>query len=243
MNMPQQTDKLYHKKMTTVVPFVFDENVVCVFDDMLNRSVPGYATILQQIPILLGDALTGKRAVYDLGCSLGGASFVLANMLHNVHHAQKVIAIDNSQAMIDALCAKIKNTTLPIEAVCQDITQVQFALADVVVMNFVLMFVPLTERVRLLSDIYNIMRPGGMLLVSEKIAPPDNQAVWMESMYHAYKRRQGYSQLEIEQKQAALAGVLVPETIETHEQRLESIGFHAHLWFRQWQFVSWLAVR
>ena len=52
--------------------FVFDENVTRVFEDMINRSVPGYSTIVAMIGVLADRYLQAGSRVYDLGCSLGG---------------------------------------------------------------------------------------------------------------------------------------------------------------------------
>ena len=51
--------------------FVFDEKVAAVFTDMINRSVPGYATILSMIGVLAARYGKPGSNIYDLGCSLG----------------------------------------------------------------------------------------------------------------------------------------------------------------------------
>ncbi len=70
----KEKDKLYEKSPLTVADFVFDERVVRVFPDMINRSVPGYSLVLQMIGLIAGRYVQQDSCVYDLGCSLGAAT-------------------------------------------------------------------------------------------------------------------------------------------------------------------------
>ena len=45
-------DLLYSKPLPLISDFKFDNSVVNVFSDMINRSVPGYKTTLNLINIL-----------------------------------------------------------------------------------------------------------------------------------------------------------------------------------------------
>ncbi len=63
-------------------------------------------------------------------------------------------------------------------------------------------------------------------------------------MHHAFKRTQGYSELEISQKRAALDRVLIPETLERHKVRLQQVGFTTvEVWFQCFNFISLLALK
>ena len=46
-----ERDRLYETAISEPGDFVFDERVVRVFPDMINRSVPGYATVVQ-VPLM-----------------------------------------------------------------------------------------------------------------------------------------------------------------------------------------------
>ena len=67
-------DKIYSKPLKKILPFVFDKRVANVFDDMVNRSVPGYSDIVHMCGILAALYVKPHTRVYDLGCSLGTAS-------------------------------------------------------------------------------------------------------------------------------------------------------------------------
>ena len=81
-------------------------------------------------------------------------------------------------------------------------------------MNYTLQFVDINSRPQILRRICDSIRPDGFLLVSEKVAHADpivDHA--LIELYFEFKRRQGYSELEISRKRDALENVLIPLTI------------------------------
>jgi len=78
--------------------FVFDEKVVAVFPDMINRSVPGYTTIIAMIGTLAAEYAQPDSRCYDLGCSLGAASLSMRRSITAT--GCEIIGIDNSPAMV-----------------------------------------------------------------------------------------------------------------------------------------------
>jgi len=234
-------DRLYAKVREQVGDFVFDAGVASVFPDMIQRSVPGYAAIINMIGLLTRmHAVAGTR-LYDLGCSLGASSLSMAQGLSQPDC--NIIAVDNAQAMLERAAEHTRTSPHPIEFRLGDIRDVPLANASVVVLNFTLQFLPREERGHMLRRIREALVPGGILILSEKIAgdTPEADAVLVE-MHHAFKRAQGYSDLEISQKRSALENVLLPETLETHRQRLQEAGFERNdLWFQCFNFVSMVA--
>ena len=117
--------------------------------------------------------------------------------------------------------------------------------ASVVVFNFTLQFIPPAQRDALLARIGSAMRPGGVLVLSEKIRFEDEHLQALNTdLHHAFKRANGYSDLEISQKRSALENVLVPETIATHQQRLRNAGFTSvDVWFQCFNFASLVAIK
>ena len=62
-------DNIYANQQA-VKDFTFDERVVEVFPDMIQRSVPGYATIVSTMGKLAGQYAQNNSNLYDLGLSL-----------------------------------------------------------------------------------------------------------------------------------------------------------------------------
>lgn len=241
MTEPSQADRLYASSREQVGDFVFDAAVAAVFPDMIRRSVPGYAAILNMIELLAGLHAGQGSNLYDLGCSLGASSAALARGIGE--RDCRIIAVDNAQAMLDRAAEHTRDCGHAIDFQLGDIRDVVVQDASVVVLNFTLQFLPIEQRAGLLSKIRQGLRPGGVLILSEKILgeTPEEDAVLVE-MHHAFKRAQGYSDLEVSQKRSALENVLLPETIATHKQRLAEAGFaRSDLWFQCFNFVSIVA--
>lgn len=240
-----KADQVYREPRDCVGGFVFDEQVSAVFPDMIRRSVPGYASTLSMIGLLAQKYVTANSHVYDLGCSLGAAT--LAIRQHILERPAHIVAIDNAPAMLKR-CAEIigDSSAQPhVELRCESIQDTHIENASMVILNFTLQFLPIQERLPLLQKIHAGMQSGGVLVLSEKIAHPDPQTQQlMIELHHAFKRSQGYSDLEIAQKRTALENVLIPETLHTHKERLASARFsRVEVWFQCLNFASWVAFK
>ena len=237
-----QTDLIYASPQN-VSGFIFDDKVAAVFPDMIQRSVPGYGTIIHMIGQLASRYAQAGSKCYDLGCSLGAATLAMREQL--AAEAQiEVIGVDNSQDMI-ARCSETLAGQPGIHLRCEDILATDIRQASVVVLNFTLQFVAPAKRAELAAKIYAGMLPGGILVLSEKLAFANtHHNDLMTELHHYFKRSNGYSDLEIAQKRAALENVLIPETLSTHQQRLLDSGFsHVDLWFQCFNFVSMIAIK
>lgn len=250
MSTPDPRDRIYATPQDAVAPFRFDAAVAQVFPDMIRRSVPGYATMVEMTGVIAGRHATPGSTLYDLGCSLGAVTLA---MRHQALPAGcRIVAIDNAPAMLerarqllaadDAAAATAGRT--PVDLRCEDIRDTAFANASVVALNFTLQFVPREDRSPLLARIAAGMQPGGALVLSEKIRFDDAQEQQRNvELHHAFKRAEGYSDLEIAQKRSALEDVLLPETLDQHVARLREAGFTGITpWFRCFNFISLVAV-
>ncbi len=243
--MAREKDKLYAAPLQQMVDFRFDERVVSVFPDMIQRSVPGYATLISNIGTLAGHYVQADSYCYDLGCSLGAVSLSLRHAIQQPDCT--IIAVDNSEAMIAKAREVLTDdsASVPVELQCADINQVGIEKASVVVMNFTLQFISPELRQALIQKIYDGLLPGGILILSEKLAFEERQVnqFHIES-HHNFKRANGYSDLEISQKRSALEKVLIPETLSAHQARLTQAGFSfVEKWYQCFNFVSMVAIK
>ena len=240
-----QKDTIYQQEITESRDFVFDQRVVNVFPDMINRSVPGYGLIVPMIGLLARRFASDGSNLYDLGCSLGAASLAMSQAVRaeNVN----IVAVDNSADMISRLEELLlaEPGRIPIDLRQQDIRETVIEDASVVVLNFTLQFVDLEDRPGLLRRIADGLRPGGILVLSEKLRfeDPDEQR-HLTDWHHDFKRAQGYSELEIARKREALENVLRPETEKTHRTRLRQAGFdEIYRWYQGFSFASFVAIK
>jgi tRNA (cmo5U34)-methyltransferase len=225
--------------------FSFDESVARVFPDMIRRSVPGYSTIVSMTGLLAGRYATPGSTLYDLGCSLGASS--LAMRQHIRHQDCRIVAVDNSRAMLER-CRSIIDTDThhtPVRLLCSNLQDVAIEGASVVVLNFTLQFIPREDRDAVLARIYRGLLPGGIMVLSEKVTFEDPHLDELNiDLHHQFKRANGYSDLEIARKRNAIENVLLPETLARHRQRIADAGFGScDVWFQCFNFASLIALK
>lgn len=211
--------------MTTVGAFRFDENVADVFKDMIERSVPGYGLVLQLIGLLAERYAQENTNVYDLGCSLGASTLQLRR---HIPASCNAIGVDNSSAMVERCRSNMSrdHSASSCEILEQDIRDTDFTNASIIVLNFTLQFIDDNERQALLNRMYEGLNDGGIILLAEKVRFEDEgKQALMTDLHHDFKKLQGYSDLEIAQKRAAIENVLVPNTEDVHVERLKAAGF------------------
>ncbi|TMP77757.1 carboxy-S-adenosyl-L-methionine synthase CmoA [Pseudoalteromonas phenolica] len=237
-------DSIYANQVE-VKDFSFDANVVEVFPDMIQRSVPGYATIVSTMGKLAGQYAQSNSNLYDLGCSLGA---VTLSMRRNIEKENcRIVAIDNSEPMVERCKLHLKGfkSDVPVEVNLADINDINLENASVVAMNFTLQFIPPEQRRALLEKIYNSLKPGGVLLLSEKFRGENEQVDnLLVDLHHDFKRHNGYSELEISQKRTAIENVMRTDLLSTHLTRLSDIGFsQTQVWYQCFNFCSMVAIK
>jgi len=240
-----KSDTLYANPKPSLENFSFNEQVVDVFPDMINRSVPGYSTIIDGIGKIARSHCANNARVYDLGCSLGSVSLSIAK--HLSHQSVDIIGVDNSAAMIEKCKQHIQayNYGSCITLQHNDLNSIELQACDLVVINFTLQFVAPEQRQLVINKVYNSLRPNGMLILSEKIRHQNAQIdTLLIDLHHNFKRDNGYSDLEISQKRSALEEVMKLDTLECHQERLNQAGFTAHsVWHQHFNFLSLIAIK
>lgn len=241
---PQETDRLFAEQQPRA-DFRFDASVARVFPDMIRRSVPGYTTIIPMIEVITEQYVQPGSHCYDLGCSLGASTLAMRHGIRNENCT--LIGVDNSAAMIERCehYVALDDHPLPVTLKCEDILDTELRDASVTTLNFTLQFVAPDKRLVLLQRIAEATRPGGVLILSEKIRFESEQEQNTQTrLHHEFKRANGYSDLEISQKRSALEQVLIPETLAEHRERLQQAGFdQVLLWYQCFNFVSMLAIK
>ena len=235
-------DNLFNKQ-SDIADFRFDQDVVKVFDDMVRRSVPGYDSMIQMIGLIARMYGQDNTNYYDLGSSTGAITLSIA--LNNKSKNNQFFAIDNSKEMVEQCEKNLHSKVDNLQAICDDINQVQIKSASIVVLNLTLQFIDVNLRSNLIKKIYDGLESGGILIISEKIhfddAVTQNQ---ITKLHMDFKKENGYSELEIANKRQAIENVLITETKEQHLNRLRDCGFvETSCFFQCLNFVSFLSVK
>ncbi|NLS11287.1 carboxy-S-adenosyl-L-methionine synthase CmoA [Vibrio sp. SM6] len=245
MNPNSNPDTIFSAPIDKIGDFTFDERVAEVFPDMIQRSIPGYSNIISAIGMLAERFAKPHSNVYDLGCSLGAATLSMRRRIDQ--EGCQIIAVDNSSAMIERckLHLNAYRSTTPVSIVEADIRDISIENASVVVLNFTLQFLSPEDRYTLLEKIYGGLRPGGILILSEKFVFDDPSASeLLIDLHHDFKRANGYSELEISQKRSAIENVMRPDSKQIHKERFAKIGFSSFdVWFQCFNFGSMFAIK
>ena len=234
-------DRLFQNKRPQIVDFAFDEAVAEVFPDMIRRSVPGFETVVPITGLIAADSLPDGGLAFDLGCSQGATTLALLRALGE--RPCRVVAVDSSAPMLERAAANIEDARVTFRL--EDIRRTDLSGACVLLLNYVLQFIPPGDREAMLDRCFEALQPGGLVILSEKIAlSGEAEQAWFESLHIAYKKANGYSDLEVSQKREALERVMIVDTEAEHRQRLEAAGFKTvRTWFRCLNWCSIVATK
>ncbi len=241
----ENKDKVFEEKDATIADFTFNATVANVFDDMVSRSVPYYEEMQRMVCELAGDFAAAGTNLYDIGCST--ATTLLAMDPH-VDPQVHFIGIDNSEDMIAKAQEKVlqSNTERDIEFQCSDINKgLMIENASVVTLLLTLQFVRPMHRERVMRQICRGLNDNGCLLMIEKLTSADTlfNRLFIQH-YYDFKRRNGYSEIEISKKREALENVLIPYRLEENIELLREAGFgHVEVFFRWYNFCGIIAVK
>lgn len=129
------------------------------------------------------------------------------------------VGVDNSADMLAKARQKIAATPaacVPIDLLCADLHDpFDGANASVITMLLTLQFARPLHRERIVQDLYRALNEQGALILVEKLTCKDTtlNRLYIDH-YYDYKRRKGYSEIEISKKREALENVLIPYRLE-----------------------------
>lgn len=238
-------DKIFAKN-SQVGDFIFNQGVADVFDEMLERSVPFYVEIQNMVGELAGKFSKDGTNIYDLGCSTGNTMINIAKYVKG--KKVRIIGVDNSLPMLDHARARLKANRCWNRCKFQvaDLNQTIFLEnPSVVVLILTLQFIRPLNREQLIKQIYDRLIKGGCLIVVEKILGSDSltNRLFID-LYYSFKKRNGYSQLEIAKKREALENVLIPYTAEENKMLLRRNGFQVvDVFFNWYNFTGFIGLK
>ncbi|EPZ51911.1 tRNA (cmo5U34)-methyltransferase [Bacteriovorax sp. BAL6_X] len=240
-------DQVFAKKIEKISDFEFNQDVASVFDDMVSRSIPNYHEI-HKIIIDLTRRFYETGTVYDFGCSTGTTMLLMADYFRqNDKELPQFVGIDTSRPMLEKAGQKLRSHGLQenVKLLEESITDVEIENAGMAIMNYTLQFLPVEERLDVLKNIYNGLNDNGCFILAEKIICQDEQIDnLLIDLYYDFKRRNGYSEMEIAQKREALENVLRPLTPQQQLRMLEEAGFKkSEMIFRWYNFACYLCIK
>ena len=236
-------------------PYPFDSDATAVqFDNaILRRQVPYHDTMRSALASLAYGVIEDSAQaplVVQLGCGNGRGLFdVLSTMTHEHGVPERFhprfaeamfLGVDTAEARVRLAKARqvqfesdLRACGYPVpymEFREQDAAEVMDELMDekvtVVLSTLVLQFMPMDHRVSVIQNAYRALRPGGALLLTEKLLPPSPQidALYMRR-YHEEKLRMGMTPEAIARKYASLPTYLQRLTYGGYREMLTAAGF------------------
>jgi len=242
--MTANRDKVFDFRDKRVTDFAFDKTVVGVFDDMVGRSVPFYDEMQRMSAELAADFATDGSNVYDIGCSTG----TTIRAFDKVIGAKNITfrGVDNSHEMLARAREKLEATPLdhPFALDYGDLNK-GIAIENASVVSFILtlQFVRPLYRERVVKQIFDGLNPGGALIIIEKLTSEDStfNRLFIQH-YYEFKKRNGYSEMEIANKREALENVLIPYRMDENFELLHGAGFDkVEVFFRWYNFCGIIA--
>ena len=237
-------DKIFRtKKKLLASNFNFGKETARVFDDMLQRSVPFYDETQRMIEEMAAEFAVEDTNIYDLGCSTGTTFLAIDKSIpKNV----TFIGIDSSEEMLKKAKARLAAIPRKCELLCHDLNKgLPIANASVVIMNLTLQFIRPLYREKAIASIASGLNDGGCLILVEKVLSPYStlNSLFIK-FYYDFKRRNGYSDMEIAQKREALENVLVPYHFDENRELLLKNGFKGcDIFFRWYNFCGIVALK
>ncbi len=240
-------DEVFTSESIKATGFEFNTEVAEAFDDMVQRSVPFYLEQQRMVQEIGRTFWLPGTLIFDLGCSTATTLIELARLLPEA----RLVGYDNSQPMLAQSGAKVKAVGLGerIELRFADLNGSLDAMplekASVVTMCWTLQFIRPLNRDNLIRHIYDSLVDNGVLVLTEKVltaSGPMNK--FFIDFYYDYKRRNGYSELEISRKREALENVLVPYRVDENLELFRRNGFEIVETFFQWyNFAGFVCVK
>lgn len=213
--------------------FAFNEKVAAVFDDMIIRSVPGYALSQYLSSKIAHEIVKNNTNIYDLGCSTATSLLKIYQDLSKTNlniSSVNFIGIDSSADMLKKAREKLDSFSLSseIKLLEDDIRIIKMENASFIMSHYTLQFISPNDRLELLKNAYNALNNNCCFILSEKIK---HSSQITENIitheYYEFKKSNGYSENENIKKRQALENVLIPNTLEENINLLELAGFNS----------------
>jgi SAM-dependent methyltransferase len=196
------------KRISNDNKWEFNEEVASRFLEIARREIPDYDRVIEKTIEVAHKAGDKSIKVIDVGSATGYT-------LQRLHDAgfSNLYGVDNSQDMLNKSFAQAR-------LICSDEFPVNEGPFDLVIANWVLHFIP--EREQYLKSIRSSLSGQGVLVLTEKTMQSNSA----QSLYYDFKRGNGVSEQEIQEKQQRLEGVLTAYPLTWYYSTLASLGFN-----------------
>ena len=220
--------------------WTFDTEVTKCFDDMLARSIPDYYTMRYLVGELGKKQITSPDdIIVDLGCSTGECIDPF------VSYGNEIIGVEISEPMYNEARARFKDYANVFILKRDIVTDFPAVNAKLIMAVLTIQFTPIEERWRILKNVYNSLSDGGCFIFVEKVLASSAETDdLLTQTYYDMKRKNAYTEEQIQSKRKSLSGVLVPVSERENINFLQSVGFKKiECFWRCLNFAGWIAFK
>ena len=230
-------------------PHFTDPAAIARYAEGPRRNVPGYDSLLRMSRILLAERVPARGRVLVVGA---GGGLELEDMAL-AHPGWRFDGVDPSQPMLDLAAQRLHSAGVPGERVALHHGYVQSAPAgpfDGATCLLTCHFVPRQERVPMLKEIRQRLKPCAPLVVAHLSAPCDKRSeeggagerdLWL-SRYAAFQVASGVAPEHAARARDKIAAELAVLTPQEDEADLREAGFRdVRVFYVGFAFRGWVA--
>jgi len=177
------------------------------FDNHVREQLPWYDLASESVVHFVRHYLPHNGLVYDIGASTGNFYRRLYDLIND--REATYVAIDNSEEMIDKWKDIYLESNYRIHHA--DADDYDYKSFDCGILFLVLMFIPYASRKRLIKQLYEQCKPGGVIIIVDKEEQPYGYyGTALHRLTLQGKINQGVKPQEIIDKELSLQGVQRP---------------------------------
>lgn len=243
--------------------FGFNGEVAKRFEEVvIPKQIPGYNEMRYRLAQVCLELIQPNSTFVDLGTSNGRMIRDLAAGLHNRAgyslSGVKFIGVDIVDDMLRVAKEMIAEAEQEMQPVNLDCTLTKHDLRNGfvpvlpgtvggVTSIYTIQFVPIEHRQKIISQIYESLKPGGFFILAEKVLSSSYKIdELLTNIYYQDKSRNGISDEDIRLKRKSLEKSLMPMSHLGNIELLENAGFHKgniDLVWKNLQFEAILALK
>ena len=216
----------------------FDKDIVNIFDEHINKSIPLYEKFQNDISNMSVYFSQNNSNIIDIGTSTGSLIKKISDI--NVNRNLYFTGIDIEVDMIDKCKELYENINFKVCDACD----FDYSNSSVITAMLSLQFMNKKDRIPLLQNIYNGLNDDGALFIVEKVKTDilDIHDIYND-IYYDFKR-DGLTDSEILDKNQSIRGIMKPLTLNENLENLNSVGFtKIDIFLKTMNFVGLIAIK
>lgn len=243
--------------------YSFTGDVVDQFEEkVIATQIPGYNYMRLRILQVVSHLIKPGNTLVDFGCSRGKMirdviEHAAASGADDILNSVKFVGYDIEDEMLASAkvatnhlldrIGKTANVSYEYADLLDMPQSFEHESADIITTVVAIQFTPIEYRQRIYKNLYDRLKPGGALVVMEKVrATSADMDDLLRDLYYDEKARNGLSREAIEKKRRSIERFLVPETDAQNLENLYQAGFSKYKVTRFWQdlqFCSYVAFK